>query len=273
VQEVIDLFNGYNMKELESFMLMFGDRSGDAVIFEGDEVVRKSGPYQLVTNFHLSSDLKGENPVGPEKTWGADMRFKIATGMLQDTRDFTVKRARDILAAVYADGPQYMTLYSNVYDLNTRRIYLYHLHDFQNAVVVDLARELAIGRHFVNLSSLFPRTYAFESYLRAKTEERQQRNAKRKTVQLDSQQLSRYAGEYESESILGRLTISVEQNKLYGEIAGMGHFELIPSSETEFFNTRIVYDIDLAFRVDAASHIVEARFKSGEQDVAFVRKQ
>jgi len=147
VQEVIDLFNRYNMKELENFMLMFGDRSGDAVIFEGDEIVQKSGPHQLVTNFHLSSDLKGENPVGPEKTWGADMRFKIATGMLQDTRDFTVKRARDILAAVYTDGPQYMTLYSNVYDLNTRRIYLYHLHDFQNAVVVDLARELAKGRH------------------------------------------------------------------------------------------------------------------------------
>ncbi len=54
VAEVIALLERYNLAFLDSAMLLFGDRTGDAVIVERDTFVRKQGRFQVVTNFHQS---------------------------------------------------------------------------------------------------------------------------------------------------------------------------------------------------------------------------
>ena len=57
VEDVLATFEKYNLEFMERAMLMFGDATGDAVIIEGDDVVRRQGRFQVVTNFYQSQTL------------------------------------------------------------------------------------------------------------------------------------------------------------------------------------------------------------------------
>lgn len=60
VEEVIAVFNKYNLEFLEEGMLFFADESGDSIIIEGDEFLRKKGHYQIITNFYQSKIEPGD---------------------------------------------------------------------------------------------------------------------------------------------------------------------------------------------------------------------
>jgi len=60
-------------------------------------------------------------------------------------------------------------LYSNVYDLRRRVMYLYHFHNFENVVEIDLGQDLKKGRHSIDLPSMFPKTFAAEAFQRNRT--------------------------------------------------------------------------------------------------------
>ena len=156
VKEVLDLLDKYNLDFMERFMLMIGDRFGDSAIIEGDDVVRIKGAYQISTNFYQSK-LKRDQ-------YTCD-RYNIADSLFQSTGEFSVEFFRQVLAAVHQEG-SYPTQYSNIYDLKNGIIYLYHFHNFENVVIIDLKQELAKGAHSVNLPSLFPRTYAAERFVK-----------------------------------------------------------------------------------------------------------
>lgn len=49
-----------------------------------------------------------------------------------------------------------MTIYSNVYDLKNRVVYLNYLHDFNHTVKFDLKKELQNEKHIRDIFSLFP---------------------------------------------------------------------------------------------------------------------
>lgn len=143
VKEVISLFGKYNLQFLERAMLMFGDATGQSVIIEGDEFVLKNRDYQIVTNFYQST-MKPEEYT----CW----RYLKADSMLNSTTGISVDICRDILDAVHQD----LTQYSNIYDLKNRIVYLYHYHDFDNVVVIDLIEELKKGKQIYDIPSLFP---------------------------------------------------------------------------------------------------------------------
>ena len=154
VEEVLNEFDKYNLKSMERAMLFFADASGDSVIIEGDEVIRKKGRYQITTNFY-QSEVKYKNILC--------QRYQIAEKMLRDADTVTVDLCRRVLAATHQEGPN-PTLYSNIYDLKKGIIYLYHFHNFQNVVVINLAEELKKGRRRMDLPGLFPRTSADEKF-------------------------------------------------------------------------------------------------------------
>ncbi len=157
VEEVVQVFSRYNLEDLRRTVLMFADASGNSVIIEPDAVIRKKGSYQVQTNFHQSL---------PKPEYSCD-RFRIATDMLEKAGpDISVDLVRRILAATHAEG-KYPTLYSNVYDLKRRVMYLYHFHNFENVVPIDLNAELKKGRRTLELPSLFPRTFAAEVFERS----------------------------------------------------------------------------------------------------------
>jgi hypothetical protein len=70
---------------------------------------------------------------------------------------------REILDATHLEAPA-PTQYSQVYDLVNNRIYLYHFHDFTNAVVLDIAKELAKGPHGMAIKDLFAKNQEREDF-------------------------------------------------------------------------------------------------------------
>ena len=133
---------------------MFGDKSGDSVIIEGDKQIRKQGRFQVMTNFYQSHPDLGGFPC---------KRYAIANEMLGGSEGISIDLFRSVLAAVHMDhevGFSNPTVYSNIYDLKRGLVHVYHFHNFENAVVLDVAEELKKGRHHYDLPSLFPETMA-----------------------------------------------------------------------------------------------------------------
>jgi uncharacterized protein (TIGR03435 family) len=154
VEEVVQLFSRYNRAFLTEGILMFADATGDAVAIEANAIVRKNRRHFVQTNFHQS-----RTHTTP------DARFKTATAMLDGARDdVSVDLFRRILHATHQEGVA-PTLYSNVYDLQARKMYLYLFHDYERVVTIDLARELEKGERVVDIPSLFPPNAAADAFL------------------------------------------------------------------------------------------------------------
>lgn len=51
-------------------------------------------------------------------------------------------------------------------DVNRGLIYLYHFHNYENVVVINLEEELKKGKHTIDIPSLFPDTYAAIRYMK-----------------------------------------------------------------------------------------------------------
>jgi hypothetical protein len=153
VKEVLDMFGQYNLDFMLKFQMFVVDKSGDAAIIEGDDIIRKSGPYQVVTNFHQSKVKENQRPCD----WfqSSCMQYKKAESMIADVSTASVSHFRDILDATHRNTLYARTLYSNIYDLKNRLVYLYYLHNFDKEVVIDLNEELKKGRHYYELPALF----------------------------------------------------------------------------------------------------------------------
>jgi penicillin V acylase-like amidase (Ntn superfamily) len=127
-------------------MYIIGDATGDAAIIGALDVVRKKGAYLVATNFQQSE-------TEDEKQYSCS-RYRMASEMLQRCKELTVDFCRKVLAATHQRG-KFCTRYSNIYDLKKQRVYLYHMHDFKNAVIIDLKTELKNGKRTIELPSLF----------------------------------------------------------------------------------------------------------------------
>jgi len=97
----------------ERAVLMFADATGDAVIFDSNQIIRKHGRFLVQTNFRQSQAKPGERPCE---------RYKIATAMLDAAATgSTWTCSATILAATHQEGGG-PTQYSNIYDLKRRVI-------------------------------------------------------------------------------------------------------------------------------------------------------
>ncbi len=144
---------------MSNFQLLVVDRTGDSVIIERDYTIRKTGSYQVVTNF-LQSQV-GENRQPCEWYKGGCNRYQTAKRMLKDRRAVSVEYFRDILEATHQNTLGARTLYSNIYDLTNGLIHLYYLHNFENEVIINLNEELKKGSHYYEIPSLFGKKVTF----------------------------------------------------------------------------------------------------------------
>jgi hypothetical protein len=229
VEEVIALFGRYNLEFMETFMLFFGDRTGDSAIIEGDAVVRKTGLYQIATNFLQS---RARPPAVP-----CD-RYLIADGLLKGADNLTVDAARRVLAATHQEGG-FPTQYSMIYDLSAGAVYIYHFHNFENVVRIDIREELRKGRRQLDLASLFPRTHAAESFRERIVAELDAQAAAIKVLAVDPKVFRAYAGRYRV--VHPELTqdlevfITEEGDKLLCQVTDMDPCEIKAETETRFF--------------------------------------
>ena len=139
---------------LTIFQLLIADATGDAAIVEANAVIRKKGDNQLVTHFRQS-----ETDPAKISCW----RYLTARKLLTECQEDRFLCIRHILAATHQER-DYPTLYSNIYDLNARRVYVYHFHDFQEEVVIDLEKELQSMPGVLDLPTLFPPNDAARSF-------------------------------------------------------------------------------------------------------------
>jgi hypothetical protein len=117
------------------------------------------------TNFNLAYPQNGSEPC-----W----RYNMATRMLEKTikrSDLDVGELRLVLDAVHQEGPSYNTVYSNIFDLRQGLVYLYHWHQFDEVVVLDVEESLAQGASSGRIETLFSQetldeaAAAFDFYL------------------------------------------------------------------------------------------------------------
>lgn len=191
VDEVIAFLEKVDLRPLMTqAMLMFADANGDSVIIEGDQFIRKSGDYQVITNFYQSeqADDAGQCP-----------RFDAATRALKARKTTTVESCAQALSAAAQRGAKVATLYSNVFDLKNRTATLWLFHDFETAVVLDLKAELAKGKRTLNLPELFPANKAFDKFVEARNDSVEKRIAKRRGPALTPAAMKPLEGSYEIE--------------------------------------------------------------------------
>ena len=156
IDEVIAEFEKYNLKSLlESAMLMFVDKTGDSVIIEGDDYIRKKGSFQIVTNFYQSEVKEGV------KT--GCIRYDNLLKELPEL-EITIDDFARALATTHAEG-KYPTQYTNIFDPNKLEMYLFRFHDYSNYLTFDLKEELKIGRHVIEMKDVFPWLIAYDDFV------------------------------------------------------------------------------------------------------------
>jgi hypothetical protein len=229
VNDVLNMLKQYNRSGMTRYQLMFGDSEGNSVIIEGDTVLRMQGNYQVITNFRQS-----EYPSG--KGFECN-RYQIANEMLKSHPDPDLNSVRNILSATHSEGED-VTLYSYIADLSSGIVNVYHFHNFENAIAFNLREELAKGRHILDLSGLFPRTHAAESfYYKARTD-LQLLKARKFDKTFNAVTYPEYFGNYiiTSPDILANQLISIRQGTdcLHLHLNNGGPYEVIPVSSSAF---------------------------------------
>lgn len=160
VEEALALLNRYSRQFMNRFQVLLADSSGDSAIVEGDAVIRKQGAFQVVTNFR-QTETGINNVICP--------RYRIARDMLAGSQMADRSLVRRVLAATHSEGG-FPTVYSNIYDLQARCVYLYHFHNFQEEAVIDLHKELALRRGTRDIYTLFGPNYAADRFRAQYTE-------------------------------------------------------------------------------------------------------
>ena len=145
IDEVLDIYEDYNLEHMEQYQVLWVDKNGDSIIIEGDDIIFKQGNFQVVTNFYQSRPELGGHPC-----W----RYNTAVSMLENMNELTVEYFTSICNATHQTGA-YPSVYSGVYDLKEEILYLYYFYNYDNVVIIDLEEELLLGEHVYFLADLF----------------------------------------------------------------------------------------------------------------------
>jgi penicillin V acylase-like amidase (Ntn superfamily) len=186
VEEVVAVFEKYDLSFLSHAMLMFADQHGDSVIIEGDEFLRIEGDHQVVTNFYQSL-------TSPDKY--SCPRYLAAVRSLGPGEPLSINSCRDVLAAT-RQARSAPTQYSNVYNLKQGLVYLYHFHNFEEVVCIDLKEELAKGAHETDLPTLFSENEQFTAFKSKREQEILRQTEARRAKNIDADTIKEFVGIY-----------------------------------------------------------------------------
>jgi hypothetical protein len=267
VECVVQLFADYNtLWDTWYHQFMFGDATGDSAIIEPLTVLRKEGQYQVATNFYQSKTGPGHY---------ACHRYKTAVEMLKNADAISVDLFREILDAVHQEGEN-PTLYSNVYDLKQRIVYLYYFHDYDHVVTLDLDKELAKGKHSYDLPSLFPRNEVAERWAQPIVQRLEKQRAAKPTADVDPKVYEAYVGQYEVPAEMGLphayFFVAKDGPKLYLKVkSDKAWYELTPRSETSFFHLSFNDDFEVTFIPDESGQVTRFLYEAGGQTYTFTR--
>ena len=266
----VEVLEQYSFGESWNYQLFFGDATGESAIVEPGEIIRQRGSFQVATNFRQS--------VTPDDEITCP-RYLTAVDMLSSMDVLSIENMRHVLDAVHVEeGSQ--TLYSNVYDLTQRRVYVYYFHDYEHSVVFDLAEELAQGAHSYDLPALFPPNPAAEAWAAEPMSRYWQAVDSRRATGEELPDLSVYEGEYamppEWAPVGTTAVVTASDESLVLELPDASRFELYPETDTRFFHVGFrgpdpATLFEAEFTLDEAGRVVAMVMPLGSDDVVFPR--
>jgi len=194
--------------------------------------------------------------------------------MLEAAAALPVEYMCDVMAAGHQGGPGSRTLYTNVYDLANRVVYLYFFYDYEHVVVIDLEEELVKGAHAYDLPALFPSNPTAQQFsvpiLRRYRDLIQSRLA-----EVDPAFLAAYVGDYELPEKWGGpdewISVVPHGASLLMIFPDSHRYELFPQGETSFFTvlwreTAFQVGFDVNFGVDPAGRVLYLEAVFGADD-------
>jgi hypothetical protein len=150
IYDVIDILDSHDIRDLpiEICQVLFVDRLGNSVIFEGDDYVFKEGNYQVVTNFYQTHPELGVYPC-----W----RYDTAVNMLENMNDLTMEYFRDICDATHQEWPlpYPRTIYSLVCDLTNNKIHYYYEYRYNKLWEINLSEMFEFGEYTYDVLNVF----------------------------------------------------------------------------------------------------------------------
>ncbi len=144
---VNDVINWFKTRKFPfdrfSYQIHFADATGDAVVIslngDGKMVFTRKGvkKYLVSTNFNVVNTESGYYPC---KRYDAAIEI---CERLVERNDVTLADCEALLDATHIEYKNEVgTLYSNIFDLKEKKIYLYHIGNFARRVVFNLSEEL-----------------------------------------------------------------------------------------------------------------------------------
>jgi hypothetical protein len=156
VADVLEILESHTLGGFEQGQMMIADGTGDAAIVEGDIIHRKNSAAMIATNFLHSQVDVNDCP--------SCIRYRIVSGMLNE-QGVSVESFRQTLKAIHFEGAWGGTQYSNIYVPQDGLIHIYLFHNYEDRVTLNLHEELEKGARSVRLAALFPRNFAYETYV------------------------------------------------------------------------------------------------------------
>jgi len=159
VEEALAWLGNYKKLYTTSHMMLV-DKGGNSAVVEwvhGEQrIIRKTGDYQVMTNFWLSQPDLGQRSIERRDI----DRYDTVDNVLKSGTALSRRLFSSILQNVSLYGrsekdKEVGTLYSNVYNLKTGDVTIYYKRDFKNAVTINLKDQLKKGRHSYELKDLF----------------------------------------------------------------------------------------------------------------------
>ncbi len=157
VEEVIELVKSHSLGSSLKAQVHFADATGNAVVIsagpDGELAFTRKPPgdgYLVSTNFNRANTRNAYSYPCKRYDTAVEMLEKI-----EGRSGLTVDYVRSILDAVHVEGPQTNTLYSNIFDLRSGTIYLYHWHQFDEVVTLNVAELLARGSWVQRIAEAF----------------------------------------------------------------------------------------------------------------------
>jgi hypothetical protein len=149
VEQVIEMIQTYDWGTSMAYQVHFADASGDAAVMhpgpDGELIVtRVTGSFLVSTNFNLKRLQTGDYSCN---------RYETATSMLSNFEEFSLNKIVSVLDATHQEG-EISTIYSTIFDLSNRKIWLFIDSDFENPVEFDLINELEKGDQQISIEEL-----------------------------------------------------------------------------------------------------------------------
>ena len=155
IYDVIELLDSHDIRDLpiERCQVIFIDRFGNSVIWEGDDYVFKEGDYQAVSEFYQTH---------PELGGYGFIRYETAINMLEDMNELSMDYFRDICDATHLDGsnnpdsyPNRRTIYSLVCDLTNLNVDYYYEFNYNEKWTFNLSELFEYGRYTYDVLKVF----------------------------------------------------------------------------------------------------------------------